>query len=82
MVLDGRYEILSQLGEGGMGAVYRARRVHLGDEVVIKVIQPSGDRPTERERFLRGAASPLSSATRTSSRSLISMSFRTAGRIS
>ncbi len=37
-VLDGKYEIASLLGEGGMGAVYRARRVHIGDDVALKVL--------------------------------------------
>src|ERR1041385_2570009 len=37
-VLDGKYEIVAPLGSGGMGAVYRARRVHIGDEVAIKVL--------------------------------------------
>jgi serine/threonine-protein kinase len=37
-VLDGKYELLVRLGEGGMGAVYRARRVHIGDEVAVKVL--------------------------------------------
>lgn len=51
--LDGRYEIHGLLASGGMGEVYRARRVLLGDEVVIKVIKTSGGDPAEvRERFL------------------------------
>ena len=56
-LLDGRYEIVSLLGEGGMGEVYRARRRLLGDEVAIKVMQ--GGRQSQvagdalRERFLR-----------------------------
>jgi hypothetical protein len=36
-VLEGRYEVTGQLGQGGMGVVYRARDLKLGCEVVIKV---------------------------------------------
>lgn len=52
--IDDRYEILDALGSGGMGHVYRARRLHLGDEVAIKVMQATADAPPEsRDRFLR-----------------------------
>jgi serine/threonine protein kinase len=53
-ILDDRYEILGLLAEGGMGAVYRARRTLLGDDVAIKIVR--GDHaagPGPRERFLR-----------------------------
>lgn len=52
--IDDRYEIIAVLGSGGMGHVYRARRIRLGDEVAIKVMQTSHSAPPEsRERFLR-----------------------------
>lgn len=52
-LLDGRYEILEPLAEGGMGCVFRARRRHLGDEVAIKIIRPDSVGPGARERFMR-----------------------------
>jgi serine/threonine protein kinase len=52
-VLDGRYEILAPLAEGGMGAVYRARRILLGDEVAIKIILAEVAGPGPLERFVR-----------------------------
>ena len=36
--LDGKYELTARLGEGGMSVVYRARRLHIGDEVAVKVL--------------------------------------------
>src|ERR1043166_4280531 len=37
-VLDGKYEVVAPLGAGGMGAVYLARRVLIGDEGAVKVL--------------------------------------------
>jgi serine/threonine protein kinase len=53
-ILDGRYEVIAPLAEGGMGAVFRARRRLLGDEVALKIVraESAGDQGA-RERFLR-----------------------------
>lgn len=52
-VIDGRYEVLSPLGAGGMGQVFRARRVRLGDEVALKTVGGHDVSPETTERFLR-----------------------------
>jgi serine/threonine protein kinase len=52
-ILDDRYEVLAPVAEGGMGAVYRARRTLLGDEVAIKIIRADRAGAAPRERFLR-----------------------------
>jgi len=52
----GPYEILSQLGAGGMGEVYRARDTRLDREVAVKVL--SGhfvSNPSLKDRFEREA---------------------------
>ena len=38
-LVDGRYEILATIGEGGMGMVYRALDRELGEEVAVKVVR-------------------------------------------
>jgi serine/threonine protein kinase len=55
-IVDGRYEIIEPLAEGGMGAVFRARRRLLGDEVALKIVRSDiGADTGARERFLREA---------------------------
>jgi eukaryotic-like serine/threonine-protein kinase len=39
--IAGKYELIARVGEGGMSVVYRARRLHIGDEVAVKVLLPS-----------------------------------------
>src|SRR6185369_8339999 len=52
----GHYEILSKIGEGGMGEVYRARDTRLDRVVAVKVLPPHlSNQPELRERFEREA---------------------------
>jgi serine/threonine-protein kinase len=38
-IIEGKYKIEGFIAQGGMGAVYRARHILLGDEVVIKTLR-------------------------------------------
>src|SRR5579864_5614797 len=52
----GSYEIVSPLGSGGMGEVYKARDPRLNRFIAIKVISGAfADDPERRERFEREA---------------------------
>jgi eukaryotic-like serine/threonine-protein kinase len=51
-VLGNRYEILQLLGEGGMGAVYKARDTELDRVIALKVIRPElASNPEILQRF-------------------------------
>lgn len=59
-VLHNRYQIQSQLGQGGMGAVYLARDLSLEHKVAVKEMRPAPDiNPTMldglRQQFMREA---------------------------
>ncbi len=61
----GPYEVLEQLGSGGMGVVYRARDARLQRDVAIKVLPdgflgPGTPGQASHERFLREARSASS----------------------
>jgi len=47
----GQYEVIRELGKGGMGAVYAARDTKLGRKVAIKVLN-SNDQPELTARFI------------------------------
>jgi serine/threonine protein kinase len=51
----GPYEILSSLGSGGMGEVYKARDTRLDRVVAIKVLSVDLGDPSARHRFQREA---------------------------
>ena len=60
-VLQGKYEIVGEIGRGGMGRVYRARHRGLGKEVAIKIIDKRFvSEPNFVKRFKREARAAAS----------------------
>jgi serine/threonine protein kinase len=49
------YQVLSIIGVGGMGEVYRARDINLGREVAIKLLPTTAGSGSERLRLVREA---------------------------
>jgi serine/threonine-protein kinase len=58
--VDGKYDVLELLGQGGMGAVFKARHRILGEVLALKVVQGIfASRADVRERFLREAKAAM-----------------------
>ena len=58
--LEGKYEIVAKIREGGMGAIYKVRHRLLGEVRVVKVLHPQHEQDDElKERFLRDARSAI-----------------------
>lgn len=58
--LDGKYEILEKMSEGGMGAVYKVRHRLLDEVRVIKVMRPHlAEDEVLRKRFVREAKTAI-----------------------
>ena len=56
VVLADRYRVVDEIGEGGMGRVYRAEQTTLGGNLAIKVLNEAYSRRGElRKRFLKEA---------------------------
>jgi serine/threonine protein kinase len=54
--IDGKYQVLSRLGVGGMAEVYKVLHVHLNAIRVVKLMRPSiASDPTAHDRFSREA---------------------------
>ena len=55
-VLDGRYQLVERVGEGGMGVVYKAQQLATGQIVAVKVLNPHMAKdPTWVQRFYNEA---------------------------
>jgi TonB family protein len=58
--IDGKYEILAKIREGGMGAIYKVRHRLLDEVRVVKVVRSQADSVGEAaDRFLREAKSAI-----------------------
>ena len=56
LILDSKYKLIGSLGQGGMGSVFRAQRLHIGDEVAVKLLHHDLVREKQAlERFRREA---------------------------
>jgi serine/threonine protein kinase len=55
-LLDGKYELVTRLGLGGMGEIFKVRHVHLSEERVVKIMRANIASDQEAlQRFLHEA---------------------------
>ncbi|MBL8915801.1 MAG: protein kinase [Archangium sp.] len=55
-IIAGKYRIISRIGSGGMGLVFLAERLGVGNKVALKFLDPEpNDDDTRIQRFLREA---------------------------
>jgi eukaryotic-like serine/threonine-protein kinase len=58
-IIAGRYRVLRQLGEGGMGSVYLVQHVYTDEELALKVLHSAVVKDAiALERFQREARTP------------------------
>jgi serine/threonine protein kinase len=55
-ILDERFQVLNEVGQGGMGIVYRARHIKMDRDVAVKVLRAAlSNDPDKLSRFRREA---------------------------
>lgn len=54
-IVDGRYKILSMIGQGGMGTVYLCEQIYLGTRLALKVLDAENISSTGIRRFQQEA---------------------------
>lgn len=60
IVLDGRYRVLTIIGQGGMGTVFEAEHLTIGRKVALKVLKPEQAQKKEAVARLRHEARVVS----------------------
>ena len=61
LTLNGRYEVIEKIGEGGFGTIYRAKQLPMGRDVALKVLNPFMSKdPKVVARFQREARAACS----------------------
>lgn len=75
-LIDGRFETLAQLGEGGMGIVYRALHRDLNRQVALKLMKASVSHSPEQQLRFRRESQIISALNHLNIVSIYSMAFQ------